>query len=64
MQELQGIVAITDRGWLDFLRGVPDLEEANFWKPSSRRAVRRTSSWRRVEVEVCGLPTRRSEREN
>lgn len=40
MQELQGIIAITDRAWFEFLRGLPNLDEANFWKPSSRRGVR------------------------
>lgn len=40
MQELQGIIAITDRAWFDFLRGLPNLDEVNFWKPSSRRGVR------------------------
>ena len=40
MNGLKGIIAITDRGWFDFLRGQPELDEANFWKPSSRRGVR------------------------
>jgi putative restriction endonuclease len=40
MADLQGIIAITDRGWFDFLRNLPDLAEANFWKPSARRGVR------------------------
>lgn len=40
MNELRGLLAITGRGWCDFLRDEPDLEEVNFWKPSSRREVR------------------------
>lgn len=40
MSDPQGVIAITDRGWLDFLRQIPDLAEANFWKPSARRGVR------------------------
>jgi putative restriction endonuclease len=40
MSELRGIIAVTDRGWFDFLSGEADLEEVNFWKPSSRRGVR------------------------
>jgi len=27
-------IAITDNDWFDFLRGRPDLDEANFWQPS------------------------------
>lgn len=40
MPELTGTIAITDQDWYEFLRGQPDLEEVNFWKPSARRAFR------------------------
>ncbi len=35
-----GTIAVTDRGWYDFLRGRPELREVNFWKPSPRRTYR------------------------
>lgn len=34
---LTGVVAITDRGWYDYLVAQPDLAEVNFWKPSAHR---------------------------
>jgi putative restriction endonuclease len=37
---LRGTVANTDRGWFEFLRGRPDLDEVNFWSPSPRMAFR------------------------
>jgi putative restriction endonuclease len=40
MSRLRGVIAVTDRGWYDFLREEPGLDEVNFWKPSSRRGVR------------------------
>jgi putative restriction endonuclease len=40
MSELRGIIAITDRGWYDFLHEESSLDEVNFWKPSSRRGIR------------------------
>jgi putative restriction endonuclease len=32
---LKLIVAVTDRGWFDFLRARPDLSEVNFWSPGA-----------------------------
>jgi len=40
MSELRGIIAVTDRGWFEFLSQERGLDEVNFWKPSSRRGVR------------------------
>ena len=40
MTQLTGIIAITDRGWYEFLRDQTELDEVNFWKPSAHRAVR------------------------
>jgi len=37
---LKGTVANTDRGWFEFLRGRPELDEVNFWSPSPRQAFR------------------------
>lgn len=37
---MKGTVANTDRGWFEFLRGRPDLDEVNFWSPSPRRSFR------------------------
>lgn len=37
---MRGTVANTDRGWFEFLRGRPELEEVNFWAPSPRRTFR------------------------
>lgn len=37
---MQGTVANTDRGWFEYLRGRPDLQEVNFWSPSPRRTFR------------------------
>lgn len=37
---MKGTVAITDFGWYDTLRRIPDLAEVNFWKPSSVRGFR------------------------
>jgi len=39
-ERVRGTVANTDRGWFEFLRGRPDLEEVNFWAPSPRRTFR------------------------
>lgn len=35
---MQGTIAVTDYGWYDRLRALPDLDEVNFWKPSATRA--------------------------
>jgi len=32
---VQLIVAVTDRGWFDYLRARPDLAEINFWSPGA-----------------------------
>ena len=40
MAELEGVIAVTDRRWFDFLSREPGLDEVNFWKPSARRATR------------------------
>ena len=32
---MTGTVAITDHGWYEFLRDQPDIDEVNFWTPSS-----------------------------
>jgi len=37
---MRGTIAITDKGWYERLRVIPQLEEANFWKPSAARAFR------------------------
>jgi putative restriction endonuclease len=37
---MQGTIAVTDPDWYEHLRLVPDLEEANFWKPTATRALR------------------------
>lgn len=36
---MNGIIALTDRAWYDFLRSQPSLDEVNFWKPSPHRSV-------------------------
>jgi putative restriction endonuclease len=30
-----GVVAVTDNAWIEYLRGRPDLDEVNFWRPSA-----------------------------
>ena len=32
---VQLIIAVTDRGWFDFLRERPELDEVNFWSPGA-----------------------------
>ena len=32
---VQLIVAVTDRGWFDYLRSRPELDEVNFWSPGA-----------------------------
>lgn len=33
---MEGTIAITDKGWYEFLAARPDLHEVNFWRPSPR----------------------------
>jgi putative restriction endonuclease len=33
-------VGITDLGWYQYLSGIPDLDEVNFWQPSGSRGFR------------------------
>ena len=33
-------VGVTDFEWFDFLRGIPGIDEVNFWQPSSRDSFR------------------------
>lgn len=33
---MRGGVAVTDPGWWEFLRGRPDLDEVNFWRPGAQ----------------------------
>lgn len=35
---MEGTIAVTDFGWYSHLRSHPELEEINFWKPSSTRS--------------------------
>lgn len=35
---MQGTVAVTDLGWYECLAQHPELDEINFWKPSSTRS--------------------------
>lgn len=32
-----GTIAITDKGWYEFLAAHPEIQEVNFWRPSARR---------------------------
>lgn len=34
---MQAYVGVTDRGWYELLRGLPHLDEVNFWQPSGNR---------------------------
>ncbi len=37
---MRAFIGVTDPGWFEFLRSEPDVEEVNFWKPSSETTFR------------------------
>lgn len=41
---MQAYIGVTDYDWFDLLRGIPDIEEVNFWQPGGSQIFRAVNS--------------------